>query len=41
MYKDTCAAYGLGEPACGNRIRKEGVRDITRNSNDLCSDFSI
>ena len=25
MYKDTCAAYGLGEPACGNRIRKEGL----------------
>lgn len=25
MYKDACAAYGLGEPACGNRIRKEGL----------------
>ncbi len=25
MYKDTCAAYGLGEPACGNRIKKEGL----------------
>ena len=23
MYKDACAAYGLGEPACGNRIKKE------------------
>lgn len=25
MYKDTCTAYGLGEPACGNRIKKEGL----------------
>jgi hypothetical protein len=24
MYKDTCAAYGLGEPACGIQIRKDG-----------------